>query len=329
MKKVAVVITKLITVALLMPLHALALQDESGFNSISLEDVTPNDVSRAAVAFINLSTSPGIDGSVINVNKGEQRQTKFTRGSLGFANDFSLDWTFMNFYTSGSITAAHLDDQILFNTQDSREFLVNIDRQIIAIELSGGFLIPITKNLKVTPYISVISSNFKNDSDAQRLGANNPLVKLPPIAEIESTTHALTTAYTIDIEYERWLKFGLLEIEAQYASSTTKTEDKINAFLNFNESIQTLTAQARWNAPTSLELFDLTWDWHTYYKHTHFLNLNRNAIGFNYFHEIGIGADYQWNIKALNLFGVRYIGIRSSVLFGDDVEGVSTEIYFK
>jgi hypothetical protein len=54
-----------------------------------LSNLTEADIRSGVIAFVNMATSPGLEGVVINVDN-ENRQSEQIRSSLGFSAEFTL-----------------------------------------------------------------------------------------------------------------------------------------------------------------------------------------------------------------------------------------------
>ncbi|MBA57503.1 MAG: hypothetical protein CMK89_23885, partial [Pseudomonadales bacterium] len=64
-----------------------------------------------------------------------------------------------------------------------------------------------------------------------------------------------------------------------------------------------------------------SWDWNAYYSHNHYLDQAKDALGFTYINEVGLGLEWDMHIKPLDWFGWRFLGLRAGYSFGDDVRG--------
>jgi len=54
-----------------------------------LIELTPEDIRESLIAFVNLSTAPGLDGATFSVDE-PGRDSELVRGSLGYASDLTL-----------------------------------------------------------------------------------------------------------------------------------------------------------------------------------------------------------------------------------------------
>ena len=54
-----------------------------------LIELTPDDIRESLIAFVNLSTTPGLDGATFSVDE-PGRESELIRGSLGYASDLTL-----------------------------------------------------------------------------------------------------------------------------------------------------------------------------------------------------------------------------------------------
>ena len=64
---------------------------------------------------------------------------------------------------------------------------------------------------------------------------------------------------------------------------------------------------ARWSGPTRLESAGRPWRWNAFANYTNFLSQKKLSLGFRYYAELGIDLDYEWNLKPLDWFRIRYV----------------------
>jgi hypothetical protein len=63
--------------------------------------------------------------------------------------------------------------------------------------------------------------------------------------------------------------------------------------------------------------------------HLCFLNQEKQALGFKYYFDVGAAVSYEINIKALDWFGLRYLGFRVGAILGADVSGYTLGLTFR
>ena len=57
-------------------------------------------------------------------------------------------------------------------------------------------------------------------------------------------------------------------------------------------------------------------------------DLERAALGFTYYTEIGFGFDYEVSIRPLDWYGQRFLGIEAGYIFGNGVRGYAVSLTF-
>ena len=100
-------------------------------------------------------------------------------------------------------------------------------------------------------------------------------------------------------------------------------------FTRSSNAVDRSGKRARWSAPTGLYTRGRPWRWSTFLSHTNFVNLDKQALGFSYYFELGAGISYEINVRPLDWFGLRFIGFEAGAILGDDVDGYAVGITFK
>ena len=304
-----------LTLCVVIPAHAQEIEIPSNLSAI-----TPADLRDAALAFINISTSPGLEGAQMEVETKE-RNSDIWRSSLGFNAEFALPKRIVRAYWGGSINSGALAETIAVKDDRGDNLLINIDRSIQSLRATGGLSFPINQHLKIKPHFNFVYSQMNTDSE---LG---PLIDLAPQQSdfyatiFSSSLDALSSSGAIETTYHHWFGERQLELGAQYSLTYTDTVSESNRYLDTWHWSQNAQAKLRYSFPTKWKTFDKPWRWNMYAQHFHFLNQNKRAIGFTYYSEVGLGTEWQANLKPLNWFGLQFIGVKGGVLKGDNVSG--------
>ena len=288
-----------------------------------------DDVGGSAIAFVNINSAPGIASASLDVD-GPNRDSSLTRNNLGFGAEFTLRDRIIDGYWGAALIHGDLDDTLTFinSTDDVLQF--QVEREILTLQGSIGAAVPITRRFKLRPYFTLSLSEF--DTQTTFTGLMGGAEVLPDeftAAFLASSTEALTGATTLEAIYDRSTSKNRLELSGQYTASYTDSFNATNKLLDTFGWTQTallrtrLSGKTRWRPDTRQ-----VW-WNTYVNHTRFINEKKFSLGFTYFTEVGIGIDYEWNIRPLDWFGLRFVGLKVGGIFGDDITGYSIGLNFR
>lgn len=134
--------------------------------------------------------------------------------------------------------------------------------------------------------------------------------------------------YVLDAYWGAALAYGGLEVTGQYTAAYTDTFNGTIDNLDTWGWNETALARVRYSKATGWHTRNKPWRWNTYATHTRFLGLEQQALGFNTYSEIGVGLDFELNIRPLDWFGLRFLGLKAGYIFGDGVKGVSVGLSF-
>lgn len=288
-----------------------------------LIELTPEDIRESLIAFVNLSTTPGLDGATFSVDE-PGRDSDLVRGSLGYASDLTLKDYVLDAYWGMALAYGSLEDQVDVLDPEGRPVRLDVNRDILSLRGSAGLSLPITRHFKLRPYLSLAASQLETSSQIQGLGSGAPL----PEAWLDTEVDALSTSGTLEAVYDRWFDSGRLEIRGQYTAAYTDTFNGTSDGLDTWGWNETALARVRYSNTTGWYTRSKPWRWNTYATHTRFIGLDSLALGFNAYTEVGVGLDFELNIRPLDWFGLRFIGLKVGYIFGDGVEGVSVGLSF-
>lgn len=308
---------------LLVPNLAVAAQTKNILDDINGLD--PEDISQAAIDFVNLSASPGLSGAVFEVD-WPNRDVKLLRSNLGFGAEFTIRDHLFDGYWGLALVQGTLEDKLEFNNTLDEPIIFLVDRDILSLQGSFGLSFPINKSLRYRPYLSLSAAKF--DTHSTVIGRVDE-DQTPGIFFAQSETEAMTTTLVQEVLYDYRMDSARIELSGTYMLAYTDTFDASNAVLDTFGWSHTGIFKARWSAPTKLTTQGRHWWWNTYYNHVNFIGQEKLSLGFKYYNEVGVGLDYEMNIKPLDWFGLRYIGIKLGGIFGDDVVGGSAGLTFR
>ncbi|MEP1471599.1 MAG: hypothetical protein ABJK25_11550 [Halieaceae bacterium] len=288
-----------------------------------LVELTPEDIRESIIAFVNLYSTPGLDGATFRVND-DNRESDLIRGSLGYSGDLTIKGSVFDAYWGIALAYGSLEGEADVLSQRGRPLQLDVDRDILSLRGSGGLSLPITRHFKLRPFLSLSASHIDTNTSVRELGGD---ITLPEIW-VDSEVDALTTTATLFADYDRWYEQQRLELRGQYSLAYTDTFNASNDNLDTWSWNETLFLRARYSAPTNRFTRNKPWRWNSYVSHTRFLGLEQRALGFNSFSEVGVGLDFELNIRPLDWFGLRFIGIKAGYIFGDGVDGLSVGLNF-
>ncbi|WP_455202806.1 hypothetical protein [Kaarinaea lacus] len=301
----------LLTVLVLNPRITAAQEDDivPGVSTITISDAR-----QSAIAFVNASTSPGLEGATLELNE-EGRQSTNWRSSLGFNAEFTLRNHIFDGYWGLAIVGGELKDDILLVGDQGETVNLNLRRQVVALRGSLGLSFPMNQNFKLRPYLSLVASELQTNASYQNL--TDPQQN----GSVNTSAWMYSTIGTIEAIYFQWYGHYKLELDVQYNLIYTDSFSEDNPILATYDWNDAIKLEAKISGATRFNTEGRPWRWQTYGNYTNFLSHNETALGYTQLIEIGAGLDWQINIKPLDWFGWQSLGIRLGVIFGEDVEG--------
>lgn len=308
---------KTTTLLLLLVIKSNVIFAESLLPNLSV--LTDTSIRDAAIAFVNMATSPGLEGAVISVDNNERTSDQW-RSSLGFNAEFTLKDSVLNGYWGLALIGGRLEDTISLTDDSGQPVRIDLVREVVALRGSLGLSFPLDQHLKLRPFLSLIVSDLQSKSifDSQFV-ANNDL----PSNSFSSTAQMWSSIVSLDVSYSRWFDEIQLNALGQYNYIHTESFSEDLKILDTEAWNDTLVLKGRVSGPTSFITTGKPWRWNTYANYTNFLSHDKRSLGYKSLIEVGAGLDWELNIKPLDWFGWEYIGIKAGLLFGDNVRGYS------
>ncbi len=295
--------------------NVVMAQNESPFAGLSI--ISASDIRDSAIAFVNTTTSPGLEGATINVDS-DQRNSDQWRSSLGFTTEITLKDYIFNAYWGLGLVGGSLSDKIRLTADNGQPVKLDLTRDIISLRGTLGLSFPINEHFKLRPVLTLAVSDVRTKTTVDGLYQinNNPTIRtFKTSAQIASTTGSL------DALYWYWQDDYKLELSAHYNLIYTDSFSKDNPILDTYAWNQTAQVKTRISGPSSLVSKSRPWRWVAYANHTSFLTQDKTSLGYTALFEIGTGLEWQLNIKPLDWFGWQYIGISAGVITSRNVEG--------
>ncbi len=290
-------------------------------------ELSPEDAGTAIIAFVNLTTAPGVDSASFRVDT-DDRDSDLVRSSLGFGAEFTFYNRIYDGYWGAAIGTGTLDDRVFATNSNGEPVEILIERSLLSARGTFGLSFPITQRFKLRPYGSLIVADL--DTKAAAIGEPFPNLD-PSFSEpfFDSSAESLTGVASLEAVYDHWWQKNRLELTGQYNLSYTDTFSSSNRYLDTHGWSNTALVKLRLSGPTAWESYGRSWRWVSYINHTSFLDQEKFALGFTNYFEVGVGLDYEWNIKPLNWFGLRTIGLKAGALIGDDMDGYTVGLTFR
>lgn len=277
-------------------------------------------VRESAIAFVNTTISPGIEGATLTVDDGS-RQSEQWRSSLGFTAEFTIKDHIFNGYWGLALVGGSLDDAVEVTGDAGQPIQLDFTRDVLALRGSFGLSYPMTRHFKLRPYISLSVSDLETkgmiDGLITALPGSDPATTVP----FKSTAQMLTTSGTLDALYSRWYGNKRLELSAHYTLMYTDAVSEDNPVLETEAWNDMLQLKSRFSGPARLTTSGRHWRWLIYANHINFLTQEKRSLGYTSLLEFGGGMEWEMNIKPLDWFGWQMIGLRAGVITSSHVDG--------
>jgi hypothetical protein len=280
-----------------------------------LSELSDSIVRESAFAFVNTTTSPGLEGATLTLDDGN-RQSDQWRSSLGFSAEFTIKNHIFNGYWGMAVVGGSLNDRSELTGDSGQPVQVDLTRDVVALRGSFGLSYPVTQHFKLRPYLSLSVSDLQTESIVDGLLATVPGGSAEATAVFNSSAQMLSTTGSVDALYSRWYGGNRLELSAHYHLIYT------DAFSEDNPILET----EAWNdvlhsGPTRLTSIGRPWRWLLYANHSNFLSQDNLSLGYTSLFEFGVGMEWQMNIKPMDWFGWQMVGLKAGVITSSNVEG--------
>ncbi len=285
--------------------------------ALEIPGVDETDIRNSALAFVNTTTAPGLEGATLNVDNNERNSDQW-RSSLGFSAEITLPNHIYNAYWGLAMVGGSLVDNLRFTGANGQPIHINLRRDIISLRGSLGLSFPLNEHFKLRPVITIATSDMLTKGTATGLLDDNGI---PTVITGENRAQILSTTGTIDAIYWYWYDDYRLELSAHYNLAYTDSFSETEPILDTHAWSQTGQLKSRISGPTSLTLSGRPWRWQAYANHTNFITQKNSALGYTALFEIGGGIEWEINIKPLDWFGWQSIGISAGIITSRNVEG--------
>lgn len=282
--------------------------------------ISEADVRDSAIAFVNMSTAPGLEGATLTVDN-DDRHSEQLRGSLGFAAEYTINSHIFNGYWGLAIVGGELDDDIRFVGDAGETVTLDVNRTLIGLRGSYGLSFPVNQHFKLRPYLSLIISDLQTESVLDGVALTDSLGNTSTVNYFKSSAQMASGIGSIDAIYLRWYGDNRLDLSAQYNLIYTDSFSEDNPALNTNDLNYTAQFKSRYSGPTTLISVGRPWRWQAYANYTKFFSHSNRSLGYTGLFDFGGGLEWEMNIKPLDWFGWQMLGIKAGLIYGDHVDG--------
>ena len=282
-----------------------------------ISDISESDIRNSAIAFVNTTSSPGLEGATLSVDTAERHSEQW-RSSLGFNAEVTLKNHIFNAFWGLGLVGGSLNDKIQLTTDNGQPVSLDLTRDIVSLRGSFGLVFPVNEHFKLRPVLTLAVSEVQNTTIADGIlddNNNSTTVTFNNNALIGSTTGS------IDALYWYWRENYKLELSAHYNLIYSDSFSEDNPILNTQVWNSTAQLKSRISGPTPLISKARPWRWQAYVNHTNFITQNKSALGYTGLFEIGTGLEWQLNVKPLDWFGWQYIGFNVGIITSRNVDG--------
>ena len=284
-----------------------------------LSQLSETIVRESAIAFVNTTTSPGLEGATLTVDDGS-RQSDQWRSSLGFAAEFTLKNHIYNGYWGLAIVGGSLNDKTELVADNGQPVQLDLTREVVALRGSFGLSYPVNEYFKLRPYLSLSVSDLQSESIVDGLFTTAP-GGAPTTVVYNTSAQMLSTTGSVDALYSRWYGDNRLELSAHYHLIYTDAFSEDNPVLQTDAWNDVLQLKSRFSGPTNLTSMGRPWRWQFYANHTSFLSQKKISLGYTSLFEFGAGMEWRMNIKPLDWFGWQMLGLKAGIITSEHVEG--------
>ena len=277
-------------------------------------------VRESAIAFVNTTVSPGLEGATLTVDDGA-RDSEQRRSSLGFAAEFTIKQHIFNGYWGLALVDGTLNDKFGLTGDAGQPVQFDLTRDVMALRGSFGLSFPINQYFKLRPYLSLSVSDLQTEILVDGLLTTAPVGGATTTAVFNTTAQMLSTIGSIDALYSRWYGDNRLELSAHYHLIYTDAFSEDNPVLQTDAWNDVFQLKSSYSGPTRLTSIGRSWRWLVYANHTNFVSQDKFSLGYTSLFEFGAGMEWRLNIKPLDWFGWQMLGLKAGIITSKHVEG--------
>jgi len=294
---------------------------QTTFDYANIGFISESDIRDSAIAFVNMSTTPGLEGATLTVDN-DDRHSEQLRGSLGFAAEYTIKSHVFNGYWGLAIVGGELDDDLRLVGDAGEPVKLDVKRTLVGLRGSYGLSFPINQYFKLRPYLSLIISDLKTESVLDGIALTDASGNTSTVNYFSSRAQMASGIGTLEALYSGWYGDNRLELSALYNLIYTDSFSEDTPALNVDNVVNhTVQFKSRYTGPTGLTSVGRPWRWQAYANYTKFISHSNASLGYTGLFDFGGGLEWEMNIKPLDWFGWQMLGIRAGLIYGDNVIG--------
>jgi len=279
------------------------------------------DIRDSAIAFLNMSTTPGLEGATLTVDNNV-RHSEQVRGSLGFSAEYTIKDHIFNGYWGVAIVGGELDSQISLVADTGEPVKLDMTRTLVGLRGSFGLSFPVNQYFKFRPYLSLVVSDLKTETIVDGLPLTDLSGNTSTVNYIESSAQMASGIGTLEAIFSRWYGDNRLELSALYNLIYTDSYSEDNPVLNVDNVVNhTAQLKSMYSGPTTLMSAGRPWRWLAFANYTKFISHRSVSLGYTGLLDFGGGMEWEVNVKPLDWFGWQMLGIQAGIIYGDNVDG--------
>jgi hypothetical protein len=232
-------------------------------------------------------------------------------------------------YYGAALAGAYLEESVIVEDPNTQPTRFDVDRSVTAVLASGGLATHVNRFLRIRTYLSASYAGLRDDTEVSTATARSEQLSQLPASVADWEADALSGYGSVEAIYDRWYGQQRVELTGLYNLGYTELDSATDERFDASGWTRTAVFRGRLSGPTRLSTEGRNWRWTAYLNHTRFPGQDKGALGFRYYSEIGVGMSWDWNIKPLDMFGLRAIGFGGGLIIGDDVRGATLGFSFK
>ena len=260
---------------------ALALAQDSGVVGVDVQKLA-----NAVLAVMGFTVTPDVTTGSLSIFNQETGNPDFKQGSVG--GGFTISKS-LPLYLEGTAAYARYDPTFVLGTPHVEQ-AVQVTWE--SVSLSGGigwdFPLP-AAGWTLRPIFNLslgrVTSSGADGGGflASRSGADSEFLG-------DGELNAFGLGGSIMLDYERYRPENEIDLELRYSNIYLQSYDS-SAAVEGHASAQSVSAWARWRAPTGTQVFELPLRYVLEYAYTRFLGDLEGVMGFEDIHSFGVGLE--------------------------------------
>jgi hypothetical protein len=253
---------------------SLALAQDSGVVGVDLQKLA-----NAVLAVMGFTVTPDVTTGSLSIVNQATGNPHFKQASVG--GGFTISRSFP-LYLEGTAAYAQYDPTFVARVDEP----VHVNWESVSLGGGVGWDFPLAAAGWTLRPIFNLSLGRVTSSGAQVApedGADSVFLR-------DGELNALGIGGSIMLDYERYRPENEVDLELRYSNIYLQSYDSSVA-VEGHASAQSISAWARWRAPTGMNAFELPVRYVLEYAYTRFLGDLEGVLGFEDIHSFGIGLE--------------------------------------